>query len=134
LLWAAGIFALTFTISLVVFGLLIVALPTRYFVEDRSQFLADKPPLVRWLGLIGKNLLGLLLIVIGVILSLPGIPGQGLLTIVIGVMLLDIPGKHRLVRRFVRRASVLRQLNRLRAWFGRPPLVIDEPPGELVHG
>ena len=70
--------------------------------------------------------LGLLLIVVGVILSIPGVPGQGLLTIVVGVMLLDIPGKHRLVRAVVRRKGVLKNLNRLRASFGRPPLVIDE--------
>ena len=126
MLWAAGIFLLTFTFSLAAFGALVVLLPERYFVEERSQFLADKPPLVRWLGIIGKNLLGLLLIVVGVILSIPGVPGQGLLTIVVGVMLLDIPGKHRLVRAVVRRKGVLKNLNRLRASFGRPPLVIDE--------
>jgi hypothetical protein len=125
LLWAAGIFLLTFTLSLAIFGVLIVALPVRYFVEERSRLLADKPPLIRWLGIIGKNLLGLVLIVVGVVLSLPGIPGQGLLTVAVGVMLLDIPGKHRLVRAVVRRKGVIKSLNRLRAWFGRPPLVIE---------
>lgn len=125
MLWAAGIFLLTFTLSLAIFGVLIVALPVRYFVEERSRLLADKPPLIRWLGIIGKNLLGLVLIVVGVVLSLPGIPGQGLLTVAVGVMLLDIPGKHRLVRAVVRRKGVIKSLNRLRAWFGRPPLVIE---------
>ena len=125
MLWAAAIFLLTFAFSLAAFGVLIVVLPERYFVEERSQFLAAKPPLVRWLGIIGKNLLGLVLIVVGVVLSLPGIPGQGLLTVAVGVMLLDIPGKHRLVRAVVRRRGVIKNLNRLRAWFGRPPLIVE---------
>jgi hypothetical protein len=121
----AAIYLLTFTISLVAFGVLILVLPPRYFVESDGRLLADKPPLVRWLGMIGKNVLGLALIVVGVLLSLPGIPGQGLLTIIVGVMLLDIPGKHRLVRSIVRRRGVLRNLNRFRSGFGRPPLVVD---------
>ena len=124
LLWAAGIFLLTFALSLATFTALVVALPARYFVEDRDLWV-DRHPLVRWLGIIGKNLLGVILIVVGILLSLPGIPGQGLLTVAVGVVLLDIPGKHRLVRAVVRRPGVARRLNRLRAWFGRPPLVVE---------
>ena len=123
MLWAA-IFLLTFTISLVICGALIVALPPRYFIEDHKLW-SGRPPLVRLLGIIGKNLLGVLLIVVGVLLSVPGIPGQGILTIAIGVVLLDIPGKQRLVRAVVRRKGVLRSINRFRAWFGRKPLVVD---------
>jgi hypothetical protein len=125
LLWAAGIFLLTFALSLAIFGAIVVALPANYFVEQRSHFWADKHPLIRSLGIISKNLLGMALIALGVVLSVPGIPGQGLLTILIGAMLLDIPGKHRLVRRFIHRPGVLRKLNRLRASFGRPPLEVD---------
>jgi len=125
LLVAAGIFLLTFTLSLAIFGVLIVALPADYFSPNRHGLLANQPPPIRWLGIIGKNLLGVLLIIIGIILSIPGVPGQGLLTIAVGVVLLDIPGKHRLVRAVIRRPRVLRNLNRFRAWFGRPPLVLD---------
>lgn len=123
LLFAAGIFLLTFTLSLVIFGVLVVALPADYFSPQRRGLLADQPPLVRWLGIIGKNLLGLVLIIVGAILSIPGVPGQGLLTIAVGVVLLDIPGKHQLVRAVVRRPGVQRNMNRFRSWFGRPPLV-----------
>ena len=126
MLWAAGIFLLTFAISLAVCGALIVALPSRYFVEDYKVW-SGRHPLIRLLGIVGKNLLGVLLVVLGVLLSVPGIPGQGILTIAIGVVLLDIPGKHRLVRAVVRRKGVLRSINRFRAWFGRAPLVVDEP-------
>jgi hypothetical protein len=124
LLWAAAIYLLMFTVSLAAFGALVVALPERYFVEGEDRWSANQAPLVRWLVVIGKNLVGLGLIALGLLLSLPGMPGQGLLTIAVGVVLLDIPGKHRLVRSLVRREGVLRNINRFRSWFGRRPLVV----------
>jgi hypothetical protein len=123
LVLAAVVFVLLFVLSIAAFIGLVVALPARYFVDEYGLW-ADKHRLVRLLGLVGKNLLGLVLIALGVVLSIPGIPGQGLLTILIGLVLLDIPGKRRLVQRFVRRPGVLRTLNRLRAWFHRPPLIV----------
>jgi hypothetical protein len=64
---------------------------------------------------------------VGVIFILGGLamlvlPGQGLLTIVIGVSLLDFPGKRVLERRLLSRPMVLQAINRLRQRFGRPPL------------
>jgi len=126
LLWFAGIYAIIFTLSVAVFVVLIVVLPDRYFFEREGRWLASKPPGVRWLAVLSKNLLGVVLILVGVLLSLPGIPGQGVLTMVIGVMLLDIPGKRRLARMVVLRRGVLRPVNRVRAWFGRRPLMVEE--------
>jgi len=123
LVLAALVFVLLFVLGIAAFVVLVVALPTRYFVDEHRLW-TGKHPLFRLLGVVGKNLLGLVLIALGVVLSIPGIPGQGLLTIFIGMMLLDIPGKHRLVQRFVRRPGVLRTLNQMRAWFGRSPLVV----------
>ena len=71
---------------------------------------------------VAKNLAGIALIVVGVALSLPGVPGQGVLTVLVGVMLLDIPGKKRLERRIVAHPKVLASMNRLRDRFGREPL------------
>jgi len=71
---------------------------------------------------VGKNLLGLVLVALGVVLSVPGVPGQGLLTILIGIILLDFPGKRALVQRLVGRPAVLGAINRLRARFRRPPM------------
>ena len=122
LLWMAAIYVVTFIASLAIFAGILLVLPVRYFVEERKLW-AGRHPVVRLLGFVVKNLLGVALIILGVLLSLPGIPGQGLLTIAVGVVLLDIPGKHRLVRWIVKRKSVLRNLNRIRSWFGRPPLV-----------
>ena len=61
-----------------------------------------------------------LMVVVGMILALPGVPGQGLLTILIGLMLLDLPGKRRLERKIVGRPRILRTINRLRKRFRSP--------------
>ena len=53
-------------------------------------------------------------------------PGQGLLSIVVGLMLLTIPGKREFIRRIVSRPKVLGALNLLRARFNHPPLLM--PP------
>ena len=124
MLWAALTVVVLFLISLVALCSAVLILPQRYIIEEHRPFLTGKPPLVRWLGLIAKNLLGWLLIVIGIVLSVPGIPGQGLLTIFLGLLLVDIPGKRRLIHFLARQPGVLRLLNYLRAHFGRPPLVI----------
>jgi hypothetical protein len=50
------------------------------------------------------------------------IPGQGLLTILIGIALMDFPKKQAFLRRVVARQWVLRSINRIRGRFGRAPL------------
>ena len=80
---------------------------------------------MRWAGVIGKNLLGVLLVALGLALSLPGVPGQGLLTILLGVVLLDIPGVNALEHKLIRRPMVISAINGLRARFNKPPLVLD---------
>jgi hypothetical protein len=127
LLLAVGLFVLTFTLSLVIAGALLVMVPATYFLDRHERHLwVDQHPAVRWSGLILKNLMGMGLIVVGVVLSVPGIPGQGILTILIGLSLLDIPGKRRLERKLLGRPRVFRAVNRLRARFGKPSLVLTE--------
>ena len=74
------------------------------------------------LASIGKNIGGGLLILLGLVMALPGIPGQGLLTMIVGLTMIDFPGKQRLERRLIGRPHVLRAINRLRARFQRAPL------------
>lgn len=69
-----------------------------------------------------KNVGGVLLILLGLVMALPGIPGQGILTMIVGLTMLDFPGKRGLERRLIGRPHILHALNRLRARFGRAPL------------
>lgn len=67
-----------------------------------------------------RNLLGIVLVLLGVAMLV--LPGQGLLTLLVGVLLVDFPGKHRLVVRLLSRPKVLALVNKLRGHRGRPPL------------
>jgi hypothetical protein len=64
-------------------------------------------------------------LLLGAVMALPGIPGQGVLTMIIGLTLVDFPGKRSLEERILRRPWVLHAINRLRARFARPPLEFD---------
>lgn len=109
---------------------LVVWLPADHFsklpVGDAGW---RKHPVLRWSVLILKNALGVVLLPLGVVMVIPGIPGPGLVFILLGVSLLDFPGKRRLERRLLAVKSVLRFLNNMRKRFNRPPLVIDQGAG-----
>lgn len=112
--------------SLVVTALLLPVvvrrLPPDYFVATRHDLAAQRS-LWQWIGHVAKNALGVLFVLAGIAMLV--LPGQGLLTILIGLLLVDFPGKRRLELRFVRRRGVLEFLNRMRARHGRPPLRIE---------
>ena len=120
------LFVITFSVSLGIVSLILVKLPSTYFKEDHPRdFWTERHAAIRMMGIVGKNFLGVVLVVLGIVMSLPGVPGQGLLTILLGIMLLDFPGKRRLEYRLISRPAVLRAVNKLRAKFGKPDLVLD---------
>ena len=82
-------------------------------------------PVLRLAVRVGKNLLGAVVIALGVVMSFPGVPGQGILTILLGIMLCDLPGKRRMERWIIMRPSVRQAVDKIRAKRGRPPMVID---------
>jgi hypothetical protein len=105
--------------------LAVVWMPADHFSRPPGQdALARRHPVARWALKILKNTAGLLIVPLGVVLALPGVPGPGLVFILIGLSLLDFPGKRRLERRLLSLPTVLRFLNRVRARFGRPPLEV----------
>jgi len=120
-----GLFAGTTVLSLAAVTIVLVRLPATYFQDNFVSPLVGRHLIVRWIRVILKNILGAVLILFGLLLSLPGVPGQGLLTILIGLMLLDFPGKRRIERRLVASPIIQRAINALRARFGKPALVLD---------
>jgi len=120
-----GLFVATFVGSLAVVTWVLVKLPAGYFSDAHSHppMWGATHPVLRWTALILKNLLGAALVVLGIIMLFG--PGQGVITILIGVMLLNFPGKRRLEKSLVRRPRVLAAINALRARFQRPPLIVD---------
>jgi hypothetical protein len=122
--WLAAISTLTFAGSLVVIPLVAARIPADYFCADRRGQTPwrRRRPVLRLCVLILKNLLGLVLFLAGVLMLF--LPGQGLLTIFLGIMLMDFPGKYRLERYIISRGPVLRGINWLRQRSGVAPLEV----------
>src|SRR4029079_18533741 len=117
------LFVVTFAISLAIVSFILVKIPPDYFREDPpNEFWSGRHPAIRLIGIIGKNILGVLLVALGILMSIPGVPGQGILTILLGIMLLDIPGRQKLERKIVSQPRVLKSINKLRHRFGKPEL------------
>ena len=122
----ATIFVTTLLVSIALVVLFLISLPPTYFrASHERSFMGGHHKAVRWIAIIAKNLVGAILVILGLVLSLPGFPGQGILTLLIGIMLLDFPGKRALEHKIISRPSLLRAINRLRQRFSRPPLVLD---------
>lgn len=121
-----GLFLLSIGFSFLVIGIVMVKIPSNYFSTHYQQdFMPNSPWLVRWGAVIAKNLLGVFLVLLGIVLSLPGVPGQGLLTILLGVIMLDIPGKRPFEARIIKRPTIHAAIDNLRARFNKPPLELD---------
>jgi len=121
------LFLVTFGINLAIVSVILVKIPATYFRKNHSrEFWKDSSPAIRLLGVVVKNALGVLLVALGIVLSLPGVPGQGILTILLGIMLLDFPGRRKLEHKLLSRPAVLNTINKLRQKFGKPALVLDD--------
>ena len=133
--WGALFCLVSFTGSAAVLVSVLVKLPAGYFRGPHPPpFWAGRHPVLRVVGFIAKNLLGVLLIMLGIFLSVPGMLGQGLLTIFIGIMLLNFPRKRRLEQRLVSRPKVFGAINWIRNRFGKPPLLLDGDAPYAIAG
>jgi hypothetical protein len=124
LIWVL-VFVGTFLLNLGIVSFILVKLPKDHFKNDKSKRVSGSNATIRVLKVIGKNVAGWLLIALGIVLSLPGVPGQGLLTVLLGVMLVDFPGKHRLEQKLLSRPGIINTINRLRGRFGKPALELE---------
>ncbi|MBU0595741.1 hypothetical protein KJ567_03545 [Candidatus Bipolaricaulota bacterium] len=116
--------AAMFGLGVIAVPLLILRIPADYFAHSQRDG-AEYPRRhrwFRWIWLLVKNLLGLACLFFGALMLV--LPGQGILTILIGVMLLDFPGKYRLQRWVVSRRGVLDSINWMRRRYGRDPLIL----------
>ncbi|HQY62935.1 MAG: hypothetical protein IPF92_23985 [Myxococcales bacterium] len=113
---AATLFVVSACGSLWLARAVLLRLPTTYFTEPGpSETLTRR---------IARNVLAGALVVIGLVLALPGVPGQGLLTVVAGLLLADLPGK----RRLLGQPRVLGAVNGARERAGVPPILPPNPP------
>ena len=122
----AAIFLVTFAVNLAIVSLILVRIPADHFSKTHQiKFWSGPHPALHAAMVIGKNVLGILLIILGIALSIPGVPGQGLLTILLGLMLVDFPGRRQLELKLLSRPEVLKSINKLRSRYKKPPLILD---------
>jgi len=123
LLASAGMVGL----ALIAVPMVIIRIPADYFTHAHRGGSGSslRWMWLRWIWLVVKNLLGLACLFFGALMLV--LPGQGILTILLGVTLLDFPGKYRLQRWVISRRTVLDAINWVRKRRGRDPLVLDRP-------
>jgi len=114
--WMAGISIATFLISILLIPVVISRLPARYFCLDYRQKTNTGNAVKTRVSMLLKNLLGVILVVAGFLMFF--IPGQGVLTMLIGLGLMNFPGKYKLERKIVSRAAVLKSINWIRSKAG----------------
>lgn len=127
--WLVGLgvaSAVMFAGSLVLIPVLVVRMRADYFIHQRSErsALAGFHPAVRWMLLGLKNLLGVVLLVLGLAMLVG--PGQGVLTILVSLSLLNFPGKRRLEMQLLRLPGLLAAINRLRQRAGHAPVTLPD--------
>jgi hypothetical protein len=116
-------YAIATAATILILIVILVALPVTYFRDEAEREPRRSGGAVNVAIRLARNALGVALIILGFLLSLPLVPGQGVLTLLVGLILLDFPGKRRLERELAARPRVLETMNRVRTWLGRPPLV-----------
>jgi hypothetical protein len=125
--WAVLLSLLMMAATLFAVPLIIVRLPSGYLNKEDNR-LSEIPSIRRRPYLVVKNIIGATLVLAGLAMLI--LPGQGLLTLIVGLGLMNFPGKRRLIRRIILQRRVLQTINRLRAGANKEPLAMpDEIPG-----
>ena len=111
-----------FLISILGISWFVAQIPEDYFLQSKRQTSKwqKQKPILRFVIVLGKNLIGLSLIIGGLLMLL--LPGQGLLTIVTGLLLVNYPGKYKLEQKLVSVPSVYKALNWIRFRAKKRPL------------
>ena len=119
--------AICFVASLIAIPMILVRLPADYFdTRIPRHWMKDHHPLLRVIGLAAKNVVGVVFLLAG--FAMLFLPGQGVLTMLIGISLMDFPGKRALEARMVGQPTVLGVINSMRQKFGKPPLTLAPGP------
>jgi hypothetical protein len=110
-------------VSALSIGYFIKQIPYDYFLNDKrgvSNY-KNKNPIFWIITLALKNIVGYCLIMGGILMLV--LPGQGLLTIFVGLMLSDYPGKFKLERRIIKIRLILKTINWYRSKSNIPPII-----------
>ena len=124
LLGSLSIFILIISVFMMV--LIISFLPEDYFKSENRNLISSvqnsRYPLLKLLVLITKNFFGVLLLLSGILTLV--LPGQGILTIITGLVFMDYPGKYKFERKLLRQKGVINSINWIRSRLSKPSLKV----------
>lgn len=112
-----------FLVTLIMVPWIAIRIPSDYFTRikrGRRSIFIWSHPVVQGAVIVIKNAFGLILVAAGIIMLFT--PGQGFFTILVGLMLMNFPGKYRLEKWLITRGNVSRTINWFRRRAGRTPL------------
>lgn len=117
--------ALLLLISVAIIPWIVIKIPENYFHARRRIRISQNSghPVLAQLLTGVKNVLGMILIILGILMLI--LPGQGILTILMGLFMMNFPGKYRLERKIVSMPHILKSINWIRAKANTPPLMIE---------
>lgn len=124
--WIAIVSVSSLAIGIIAVPWLLARIPHDYFMTHQ-EYLSDwkaRRPMLRMFVLTIRNLCGVVLALLGIVMLVT--PGQGLITLLLGVSLTTFPGKRSLELSLLGRPGVLRTINWLRAKSDRQPLLIPD--------
>lgn len=110
---SVGVSIALFVGSLVAIPIVIIRLPEDYLVRPPQK--SKSLPLR-----IAKNALGVVLLAVGIAMLV--LPGQGVLMVIIGLLLVDFPGRRKLLHKLLTKPKVQRAITAIRRRGGKPPL------------
>ncbi|WP_241973792.1 hypothetical protein [Aliidiomarina iranensis] len=117
----ASVSVLMVLASMLIIPFLIVKMPADYFVNKRRPRTWSIPRIVLY---ILRNFVAFILFIAGVLMLV--LPGQGLLTLIVAVVVSDFPGKFRLERWLLKQRGVLRSINWIRKRYDKPKIHVPE--------
>jgi len=113
--------------SLIAIPFILVRLPADYFdIRVPRPWMENHHPILRLIGHMVKNAVGAIFLFAGFLMLF--LPGQGILTMLIGISMLDFPGKRKVEAKLIGQQTLLGVINGMRKKIGKPPLVLAPDP------
>lgn len=119
--WLVAVSLVSALLTLALVPILITRLPADYFCHRHRQHPSRRHPLFSLAIKTAKNLLGFMFLLTGFLLLF--LPGQGLILMLVGMLIMNYPGKYALERWLIKRRVVVPALNALRVQYSKPPLL-----------
>lgn len=123
--WIFALSLIVFIGSIIGVWIVLVRLPEDYLTHDRHdrafEVNLSKIKIGHLVNVIVRNVAGFTFLGVGIVMLLT--PGQGILSMIVGITLIDFPGKRKLILKILTQPKVLKAINKLRQKAHKPPLL-----------